>query len=358
MVDVFTSVIGDVVPITVLLLLISASIYAITYMVSKILNNEQLRKWTETEIYQSFATASILFFAVAFFTLFLNFSDVFMQELIKLEGLDNLYLHMTTPTTGTNDANLDALFDESTAEEGEKLLTSDMHMKYAYVFLLSQLNELNAVYDISMGINSVLGTASSVFFPEFGDALGISISRSALKDSVFGYLYYGFMFTYMQLAMLDLIKAFFLFMFPVGIFLRAFPLTNSVGSAMIAMSVGLYFIYPLILGVLLITNYEQLDITEHEIVKMAKSEEPSEFVEYYIQTKIHYEDINPISGSAPVKTFTDSFDFITSFVEKILLNMFLFPLVAFTLTYTFIHAFAGFMQANVSEMGRGLIRLV
>jgi len=57
-------------------------------------------------------------------------------------------------------------------------------------------------------------------------------------------------------------------------------------------------------------------------------------------------------------TAVQSFELIFNFARTILLHMFLFPMIAFTATYTFIHAFAGFMQANVSELGRGLIRLV
>jgi len=354
MVDVFSSMMLDVIPITIILLSISASIYALAYMLSKFLNNDKLRKWTETEIHQSFATACLLFFAVAFFGLFINLSDFLSLELIKLQGLEEVYSAMVTPTEGSNDA----LFDENTLEEGKELLASDSHMKYARVFLLSQLNHLNSFYDLVFWTNWALGTSSAKFFPELGETMGISMARSTLKDTVFGYLFYGFMFTYMQLALLDLIKVFFFFMFPVGVFFRAFPLTNSVGSTMIALSVAIYFIYPSVLGLLLITNYQELNLDQHDIVKIAKSDEPSEFLDHYIKTRINYEETSPVSKTSFVKTITNSFDLVTNFVQRILLNMFLFPMVAFTITYTFVHAFAGFMQANVSELGRGLVRFI
>ena len=355
MVDVFSSMMLDVVPITIILLLISASIYALAYMLSKFLNNDQLRKWTETEIHQSFATACLLFFSAAIFGLFINLSGFFIMELINLQGLGDLYSSMTNPALGSNDA----VFDENLQTEGEELLASDSHMKYARVFLLNQLNRLNSFYDNMFWTFWALGSSSSKFFPELGEVMGISMAQSTLKDSIFGYLFYGFLFTYMQLALLDLIKVFFFFMFPVGVFFRAFPLTNSLGSAMIAMSVGIYFIYPTVLSLLLITNYENLDLDEQDIISMVKSEEPSEFLDFYIKTKINYEEINqPLSKTSFAKTITNSADLVINFVNRILLNMFLFPMVAFTLTYSFIHAFAGFMQANVSELGRGLIRLI
>jgi hypothetical protein len=178
---------------------------------------------------------------------------------------------------------------------------------------------------------------------------------------LFGYLYYGFFFTYIQLALLDLIKMFFIVMFPAGIFLRAFPLTNSLGSSLIAISVGIYFVYPTVLGILLITNHETLQIQENEIILMSINEEPSEFLEHFIKMKMNYYSLSDEESDEKQDIqgdFSNISDLIQNFVQRILLNMFLFPLIALTATYSFIHAFAGFMQANVSELGRGLIRLV
>lgn len=372
MVDVFASMMTDVIPITISLLLLSASFYAITYMVSKILDNEKLRKWTETEIHQTFATAVILFFAASFFGLFVNMSDVFMLNLIELQGLGDLYREMITPSEGFNEDNLDEFYRSGGVitqevldnERGERLLNSDSHMKYSYVFLLRQLNQLNDFYNSVFWGNIIAGTSTEYFFPEGGKYGSISTSGSGLRDSIMGYLFYGFFFTYVQLAMLDLIKVFFFFAFPAGVFLRAFPMTNAVGSSMIAISVGIYFIYPLVLGILLISNHQEMNLDEHELIYMIKNEEPSEFLEHQIRAYANFEEVNPKGSgvTGQIKSIWASIantaDLVFNFTQRILLNMFLFPMVAFTATYTFIHAFAGFMQSNVSELGRGLIRLV
>ncbi len=367
--DVYTSIMVSTIPITIILLLISAGIYALVYMASKFLNNDKLRKWVEGEIHQSFATAVFLFLSVAFITVFINLSGVFMDELIKVQGLDKLYDYMTG-TGRVEITNNNQKFEEmynlekplfSDEEEKDRIFNSDSHMKYGRIFLLHQLDRLNSAYDIVFWTNYIFGTPFSIFFPESGKYLTNFVSSpiNSLKESIFSYLFYGFFFTYLQLALLDLIQVFFFFMFPAGIFLRAFTLTNSVGSAMIAISVGIFFVYPTVLGILLITNYNELGIEETDIIKMAMAEEPSEFLNYQLQVFDNYESVKPASVVDRVSnTAVQSFELIFNFARTILLHMFLFPMIAFTATYTFIHAFAGFMQANVSELGRGLIRLV
>ncbi len=395
-VNLYDSIMKDVMPLTIILLMISAGIYALGFMASKFLNNDKLRKRVEVEIYQAFATAVILFLAVSLFTVFVNISDIFMLELIRLQGLDDIYNILTTSSGGTNELTFEEilngdrpLFNDDSKELGERLLTSDSHMKYARVFLLNQLNKLDSFYSEIFIVNSVFHSTFNMVFAAGSKYLGGFFNTYAMRQSIFGYLFYGFFFTYLQLALLDLIKMFFYFMFPWGIFLRSFSLTNSVGSVMIAMSIGIYFIYPTILGVLLITNHDTLQLEEDDIIKIMVNEEPSEFIDYLILNKMNYESVKtskelskvdyssmtPEEINAHMKkqietgmlldstkyskyNYNTTNDLVMNFVQRILLNMYLFPLVALAVTYTFIHNFAGIMQANVSEMGRGLIRLI
>jgi ABC-type multidrug transport system fused ATPase/permease subunit len=409
-VNLYEVILMDVMPLTIVLLMISAAIYSLGYMASKFLNNDKMRKRVETEIYQSFATALILFLSVSLFTVFINMSDVFMIELIRLQGLEEVYDVLTNPREGVNELTFEELFEgerplftEESQVQGERLLSSDSHMKYARVFLLNQLNKLDSFYQTIFALNSLTHSAFGKVFASASKYLGGFFTITALKQSVFGYIFYGFFFTYMQLAVLDLIKMFFYFMFPWGIFLRSFSLTNSVGSAMIAMSIGLYFIYPTILGILLISNYDTLQLEPDEFVTMLIKEEPSEFIDYYLTNKLNYKQLEKeeklkeyheildkdTSGMTIVERFEHekektekmremmrdsevfgtklgiegdnvsvTADMVMNFVQRILLNMYLFPLISLTATYTFIHAFSGLMQANISELGRGLIRLI
>jgi len=409
-VNLYEIILMDVMPLTIALLMISAAIYSLGYMASKFLNNDKMRKRVETEIYQSFATALILFLAVSLFTVFINMSDVFMIELVRLQGLDQVYDVLTHPRTGTNELTFEELFEgdrplftEESQVQGERLLSSDSHMKYARVFLLNQLNKLDSFYRTIFYLNSLTHSVFGKVFASGSKYLGGYFTITTLRQSIFGYLFYGFFFTYMQLAVLDLIKMFFYFMFPWGIFLRSFSLTNSVGSTMIAMSIGIYFIYPTVLGILLISNYDTLQLEPDEFVTILVKEEPSEFIDYYLTNKLNYKVLEKeeklkeyhevlykdTSGMTTGELFeherekTEKFkelvkgdevfggisgiegdnvsvtaDMIMNFVQRILLNMYLFPLISFTATYTFIHAFSGLMQANISELGRGLIRLI
>ncbi|MGC8923881.1 MAG: hypothetical protein ACP5KJ_01660 [Candidatus Micrarchaeia archaeon] len=332
MVDVYSSIMTDAYPLTLVLLMITSSLLAILYMVSKFINSKKLESWIVNEVFQCLATALFLFLAVGLLTAVADISGIFISEIAKQNNL--------------NEVN-----DLVKANR-----QSELHISFAYAYLLTRLDKLNKVYDWLFYTYTISATLSSTaaFFPGHGGTpigLGVSKGIATIIESFIGYTFYGFLFVYIQLGILELAKAYFFHAFPAGIVLRAFPFTRSLGSFLIASSIGLYFVYPFFLSVLLLSNTHTLDVKESDIISAVKREYPSQFLVYWIQQKLTHKSVDEEITASGIST-------ITSFIQFTLLTMILFPLISFTATYTFIHQFAALMQANVADLGRGLIRLV
>ncbi len=342
MVDVFSGIMVDAYPLAGTLLIISGTIFSLLYMASVFFDARKLKSWVANEAFQALATAVFLFIAVGMINSMMGLSDGFFEALADQNNLQELQ----------------ALIDANSRQQ----VPAESHMMFARAYLLSRLDKLNGLYDDMFYTYSFLSVAGSkcTTFPEskpvcFG--LGAFTKIAQFIHEIINYLYYGYLFVYFQLSLLELMKSFFFYAFPAGIVLRAFPFTRSVGSYLIALAIGLYFVYPFFLSLLLLSDYQSLDVSEGGILKAIKSESPSAFLTYWVQQKLRHEEIaSPsITENYPMLS---GFETIASSIQFILLTMTLYPFVSFVAAYTFIHQFSALMQANVAELGRGLIKLI
>lgn len=340
MIDVYSSIMTDAYPLAGVLLIIMASIFAILYMASVFFDARKLKGWIVNEAFQALATAVLLFIAVGLLNSTINLSAIFFSELAEQNNLTDVSEMIRT---SMNSGQL-----------------SDTNMMFARAYLLTRLDRLNDIYDHLFYTYAETSTVDSakINFPEsrpVNVGLGFFGKVADLVRELVNYLYYGFLFVYFQLSLLELMKAFFFYAFPAGIVLRAFPFTRSVGSYLIASALALYFVYPFFLSLLLISDYSSLDVTQSEIINAVRSESPSTFLIYWVQQKLRHEEI---LGEDETATEISSLKTMLSAIQFILLTMTLYPFVSFVAAYTFLHQFSALMQANVSELGRGLLKLI
>jgi nitrate reductase NapE component len=245
-----------------------------------------------------------------------------------------------------------------------------LHILGARAYLLTRLDKLQNMYDWIYYTYAIAGTTGSFQrnFPEKTAKPPYSSFASKISEyvqSTLEYIFYGFLFIYIQLALLDLIKTYFVFAFASGVVLRAVPFTHAVGSFLIASAVGLYFIYPLFLTLLLLLNYDiSLDLQQSDIIGIAKQENPGLYLNYYIEKTLMHQQFYgtaAAAGEQPRSSFSsllNGIDEIKNIVQFLMLTMILYPLIAFVITYTFIHQMAELMEANVADLGRGLVRIL
>ncbi len=398
------------------LLVLAFVVYAIVYMLGRLLQVQALESWVKKEGVHSFVTAIFVAMVVS---LVLGADYMATQFLISMgEGVN------------FNDKVLDAM-EGALVDAQSAGIQSEAHFIPAQVLLQVIYNKLELKFNFLYTSFASTKTISTVtkFFPEkrvgkAGDLAvvsGIKVMDFMIHNisSLMEYMFYGFLFIYMQQGLLILVKQIFFYMFPAGLALRAFPFTRSIGSFLIAISLGMFFVYPTFYGLLLILNQHELNIDDSQIEKalettqlMYASDSMTLFTATYLRmSMLHMKehlgdtvtqkmarDFNSyfagyIRKSIPILSgmsmpfiisaagfryaffaklagmsalvavlskasgFTDIGEMF-SYIEFVLKTMILYPLIAFTITYTFIHQFATLLQANISELGRGLIRII
>ncbi len=174
-----------------------------------------------------------------------------------------------------------------------------------------------------------------------------------------------FIAIYFQKALLVLIQATMLSYFlPVGIVLRTFPLTRGAGALLMGLAIGLYFFYPLTYSIILAANVGQLNTGN--VLKSAAC--------------VSYDALAGNSPATPqiensypgLGTFSKAVFWLMDNLGKIpdwivgvngtipfmVHELFLYPLVALTVTFTVTKALSDLFGADVSELARGLIKLI
>jgi len=162
---------------------------------------------------------------------------------------------------------------------------------------------------------------------------------------------------YFQQAMLAFFQAkMFAAVFPLGIFLRTFPITRGAGGLLIALSIGFFFVYPTIFAfvakmteegsglndALNTSNLKTIGIDfatftacEHDFEEAARQAE---------------ESANP-EVLAKVNQFH-------SFMPPVIMKALFFPMIIFAVVISFIRIAAPILGADISEVGQGLVKLI
>ncbi len=138
---------------------------------------------------------------------------------------------------------------------------------------------------------------------------------------------------------------------PVGVVLRIMPYTRGAGGVIMAIALGLFFVYPLTYVVILGM------MPRSQCTAVVPSVYSSDFCE----------SIDPTCAAQIIafineqSNFTDTNTFITqvsSDLNMMFISAIVFPIVNFTITLTFIRSILQFLGADVAEMGEGIIKLI
>jgi hypothetical protein len=239
---------------------------------------------------------------------------------------------------------------------------------------------MSVLYTLSIPIEGFASVYMEIFMSEHASGFGVKwiaerITNAAQSLSFYMYAYY------LIVHMLNFIKAYAGFFFSVGVALRAFPPTRGAGAYMMALSFGLYFIFPLAYITIATMSLEHAQAEmivpgEYDpggdIVRSCEPDPDGSF--NYIcalpQVKLpeHYacggatvgrmmemgEQIQ--ANSAELK---DMLVFrINDFSRHLVSAICIFPLVAFVILLTFVLNTTNLFGGNIPEIGRGLVKLI
>ena len=169
-------------------------------------------------------------------------------------------------------------------------------------------------------------------------------------------LIYLALFNYVQYFVLQISQFTMLQVFlPIGLALRAFPGTRGAGGLMVAFSLGFAFVFPIcyVLIVAMMPNAgavcSQVEVMASQ-AKLAHSDpclnnEGAQMAAYY-QLKSDEGRANGV------------ITFLQQSTNLFFLQSMFYPLVALTVTFTFIRQTGSLFGADLAEIGRGLIKII
>lgn len=169
-------------------------------------------------------------------------------------------------------------------------------------------------------------------------------------DNVLNTIYFMELTYRVQIYVLRFMDAYALSaLIPIGIILRAFPPTRGAGAYVLAFSIGLYLVYPFAYFAAVFSSpFPNLCATPqipHPPIgeQNFQASKPHELQIWY---------------NAFERDITPFFSKLSDFTTALATNLCCFPLIALTITMTFIQGTSGLFGANVPEVGRGLLKLI
>ena len=355
--------------IAIIAAMISVSFPAIAFMLSKAFESKDLEKWAKGEFAYVFSTIILVGFIVVFIGVLVNKSAEFSGYLAETFGSQNTYLK--------------SIFEGTSPGVNLFLDPEEKQFIIPYFYLDSMIVCAKVAYGKILSINFLIELISSI---TTGGALNIlNISKNLLTGPFVALLHnLGYLLTYilytleLQNALLMFIQQTMLTVFlPIGIISRSFSPTRGFGNFLIALSIGLYFIYPLVYGILLvisqplnnmetrcgITGYSEIAFADREVfVEKLLDEVGAEFgvgifdnIFGFTWSAVKFVFSSVSKNIESIKNTVDVF--LSLFSEIAVYGVF-YPFVILTVVLTFIKSFSVFLGVEAQEFAQGLIRLI
>jgi len=215
-------------------------------------------------------------------------------------------------------------------------------------------NVMSALYGMSIVLEPLTSSFTEVYMSEHASGFAYKIFTERINNMaqvLFFYVYAYFILVHM----LNFVQYYGLLFLTVGVVLRAFPPTRGMGAYIMAMSIGLYFVFPLsyILLSIMVGGYaggagiacavpdiaEGLDYCGFE--NSAKIQELQIWAEMYD------------------KDMTEFFDYFSfALLRELSIRVCFLPFVCLVIVLTFILNGSSLFGGYIPEIGRGIVKLI
>ena len=216
-----------------IIIVVTFGIIAVVYMLSQVLSNKMLEHWSKTELYEAVGTAFLLF-------LYLSLSSFLDSTLGPAFVGTNLMQLTASSTTGPATDS----WEGTAFNHAKKYLDARIDEVIVIIKGLTTMAMFSGALSTFSFILMKIGYISLTLFAALG-------SIQFTVSTVIGAVTMSFLQLIMQRELLGLLShGVFNILLPLGIFFRAFPVTRSAGSSIIALCIGLGIILPLMYIVL------------------------------------------------------------------------------------------------------------
>jgi len=317
--------------------LISFFIVVLLQMTAKAFNLQSLNMWVRGEYAQVAVSFLIIFFAFTMVTAGNSVTGEISAKVASVSG--NIPLNSII-----NDAN-NPLKDPTKIGKAylATLLKCEANM-YSTIFIYNYFTEFFSRFRLDTTGNEEIagGWALNGF---------VSLFHFFCNNLVFLALFNYVQYYILQFSQFTMLQIF----LPIGLILRAFPVTRGAGGLITAFALGFAFVFPIcyVLIVAMMPNAgaicSQISVMLTEADASHKdpclNNEGAQTAQYY-KLKGEKGRLNGIVS------------FISESINIFFLQSIFYPLVALILTFTFIRQTSSLMGADLAEIGRGLIKII
>lgn len=308
-------------PIALLAVMVSFLIVAVAYMIGIGFNLRELNMWAKSEFYQAMASAALVVFLLSITYVMLD------------EGLAHIIGVHINP------------FRQAYDYLHELIITLEFWFNYNYAWVAP----LEAAASLAIYQNAV----GFVVYPL------VFLKPLIIEPLHFinNYIIQVLLVCYMQLALLGFIqRSMFNVFLPLGVILRSFPPTRGAGAFMIAFAIGFFIVFPTVFSFILQMTEEKQELESRLAVDEVETLGVN--LEEFNACESDFEALSEFAEKTTDPEITSKINQYASFLPDIIMKMVFFPMVIFGLTISFIRMLAPILGADISEIGRGLIKLI
>ena len=214
---------------------------------------------------------------------------------------------------------------------------------------------LDTMYKMSIVLEPLTSAFMEIYMSEHASGFGFKIMTERINNTtqiLFFYVYAYFILVHI----LNFIQYYGLAFLTIGIVLRAFPPTRGAGAYIIAMSLGLYFVFPLSYVILntLVSSYSG-DATNLDCnyplaagdIQVCGFEDANKIQDLKSWVEMNRDDL------------TSFFDYFSYRILRDLATRICFiPFVCLVIVLTFILNTSSLFGGNIPEIGRGIVKLI
>jgi len=322
------------------------AINTLLYMFAYAFSFQSMKNWCKSEYMQLLVTVLLVSLLVAF-----------VQTAWRSAGL-------VTELTLSNVAGVELA-------PGESASPFDISKRYLMNLAECERHYYAMLYFINFGVEKAANFGQDV---TGGEPLGMWYLTGfvSLMHYINGMIVYALMLQYLQYRALDYMFITMLQLWlPLGLVLRAFPYTRGAGGFIIAFAIGFFFVYPLSFMIIISLPGSTFSCGDEFFNQIRAENElraqkpicpdytiaDSEIARAQAKGNIAA-DQSGAWGWIYEHSWGYLVDKTRDRVIYMLLQSFFYPIIALTVTFTFIRQTGSLFGADLAEIGRGLIKLI
>ncbi|MDO8554270.1 MAG: hypothetical protein Q7S22_05660 [Candidatus Micrarchaeota archaeon] len=326
---------------------------AIVYMFSKVFDLKNLEQTAKTELIYAISTVFIVLMLITFVT-----------------GGESMLVSIATNLYATS---VGLLPGQIVFPPGTHL--TDIMIMYMDPAAACARTLMRSLYVASIPVEAGTSVYMEIFMSEHASGFGFKILAERIKNATELTQFYMF-FYYLLIHISKFIGSYGLFILSLGVILRAFPPTRGAGGYVMALSLGLYFIFPF---TYIISSAISLPVIRPSFMGQPTLADPTAVSNSITHNPVAYvcalpalEEVQYCGYANPSKVYEvnswinayrgdiDSLTNVLSpaILKQLTVSVCFLPMISMVIVFSFVLSTTSLLGGNIPEIGRGLIKLI